>query len=191
MNILIVGVGGQGTLLASRILGAYAEKTQQDVKLNEVHGMSQRGGSVVTHVRIGKDIAAPTVSVGETDIVLAFEELEALRYAHFLKKGGSLVVNKQKIMPMGVLIGQCEYPQDTDQLLRGDYNKYFIDAAMLAEQAGSVKAVNVVMLGALTKILELDKGTMQSAIEKTVPNKFLKLNLDAFSKGYNVGGEQK
>lgn len=191
MNILIVGVGGQGTLLASRILGAYAEKTQQDVKLNEVHGMSQRGGSVVTHVRIGKDIAAPTVSVGETDIVLAFEELEALRYAHFLKKGGSLVVNKQKIMPMGVLIGQCEYPQDADQLLRGDYNKYFIDAAMLAEQAGSVKAVNVVMLGALTKILELDKGTMQSAIEKTVPNKFLKLNLDAFSKGYNVGGEQK
>ena len=100
MDILIVGVGGQGTLLASRILGAYAYAVNQDVKLNEVHGMSQRGGSVVTHVRVGVNIASPTVSAGDADIVLAFEQLEAMRYAHFLKKGGSLVVNTQKIMPM-------------------------------------------------------------------------------------------
>ena len=190
MDILIVGVGGQGTLLASRILGAYADATDQDVKLNEVHGMSQRGGSVVTHVRVGQNIAAPTVSVGDTDIVLAFEQLEAMRYAHFLKKGGSLVVNTQKIMPMGVITGQCKYPTDIDAKLNGDYNKYFIDAESLAEQAGSVKAVNVVMIGALTKILKLDEKVMKKAIENTVPTKFLELNLKAFDLGYENGEKQ-
>lgn len=187
MDILIVGVGGQGTLLASRILGAYAYAVNQDVKLNEVHGMSQRGGSVVTHVRVGVNIASPTVSAGDADIVLAFEQLEAMRYAHFLKKGGSLVVNTQKIMPMGVITGQCQYPTNTEERLNGEYNKYFIDAESLAEQAGNVKAVNVVMIGALTRILKLDEKVMKSAIENTVPAKFLELNIQAFESGYNYG----
>ncbi len=111
-NILIVGVGGQGTLLASRVLGNYAVLTGQDCKLSEVHGMSQRGGSVVTHVRVGKDILSPIVAVGDADIIIAFEKLEALRWRHFLKKDGMMVVNDQEILPMPVITGAMEYPQD-------------------------------------------------------------------------------
>ena len=134
-NILIVGVGGQGTLLASRVLGNYAVLTGQDCKLSEVHGMSQRGGSVVTHVRVGKDILSPIVAVGDADIIIAFEKLEALRWRHFLKKDGMMVVNDQEILPMPVITGAMEYPQDiTGQLKQMNYNTLVINAAELAKE---------------------------------------------------------
>ena len=175
-NILIVGVGGQGTLLASRVLGNYAVLTGQDCKLSEVHGMSQRGGSVVTHVRVGKDILSPIV-----------EKLEALRWRHFLKKDGMMVVNDQEILPMPVITGAMEYPQDiTGQLKQMNYNTLVINAAELAKECGNVKVANVVMLGALAKNLGFKYEDIIEAVKMTVPAKFLDINLLAIEKGYNA-----
>lgn len=186
-NILIVGVGGQGTLLASRVLGNYAVLTGQDCKLSEVHGMSQRGGSVVTHVRVGKDILSPIAAVGDADIIIAFEKLEALRWRHFLKKDGMMVVNDQEILPMPVITGAMEYPQDiTGQLKQMNYNTLVINAAELAKECGNVKVANVVMLGALAKNLGFKYEDIIDAVKMTVPAKFLDINLLAIEKGYNA-----
>jgi len=186
-NILIVGVGGQGTLLASRVLGNYAVLTGKDCKLSEVHGMSQRGGSVVTHVRVGKDVLSPIVAVGDADIIIAFEKLEALRCRHFLKKDGMMVVNDQEILPMPVITGAMEYPQDiTGQLKQMNYNTLVINAAELAKECGNVKVANVVMLGALAKNLGFKYEDIIEAVKMTVPAKFLDINLLAIEKGYNA-----
>ncbi len=185
MNILIAGVGGQGTLLASRVLGKYADLTGKDCKLSEIHGMSQRGGSVVTHVRIGDKIYSPVVWEGGADIVLAFETLEAARVAHYLKKEGVLLVNDEKILPMPCITGAATYPDGLDATLKRLHEKtYLIAAQSRAIEAGSAKAANIVMMGALCKLLDFDKATMEEAVAACVPQKFIELNLKAFHLGY-------
>ncbi len=184
MDILITGVGGQGTLLASRVLGKYALDNDLDCKLSEVHGMSQRGGSVITFVRIGDNIASPLIEEGGADIILAFEKLEALRYAHYLKKGGFLLYSSQEIMPMPVVTGACSYPTDIEERL--PENAKSIDALSLAEKAGSAKAANSVILGAFTKIMGLSFEKMKSALMGSIPAKLADINDKAFDYGYNA-----
>ncbi len=185
MNIIIAGVGGQGTLLASRVLGKYAALSGKDCKLSEIHGMSQRGGSVVTHVRIGDKIHSPVVWEGSADIVLAFETLEAARVKHYLKKEGVLLVNEEKILPMPCILGAAEYPEGLKEKLRAESkNTYCIGAQAWAVEAGSAKATNVVMLGALCKLLGFEKSVMEAAVAACVPAKFVEVNLKAFAFGY-------
>ncbi len=185
MNILIAGVGGQGTLLASRVLGKYAALSGKDCKLSEIHGMSQRGGSVVTHVRIGDKIYSPVVWEGSADIVIAFETLEAARVKHYLKEEGVLLVNGTEILPMPCITGMAEYPQGLQEKMTAERkNTYFIEAQAIAEEAGSVKATNIVMIGALCKLLRFDRAVMEQAVAACVPAKFAELNLKAFTLGY-------
>ncbi len=184
-NILIVGVGGQGTLLASVLLGNLALDNGYDVKLSEVHGMSQRGGSVVTHVKIsdGK-VGAPLIEEGEADIILAFEKLEAYRWLPYLKKGGALYVNTQQILPMPVIMGQAEYPEDMDSALEERAGKLkAFDAMKIAEECGSSKAVNVVLLGAASGDLPFDNEAWMKVIDGHVKKKFVEMNRFAFTKG--------
>jgi indolepyruvate ferredoxin oxidoreductase beta subunit len=186
-SVIIVGVGGQGTLLASRLLGKAMMTEGYDVKVSEVHGMSQRGGSVVTYVRFGGKVYSPVIEQGEADIVLAFEQLEAARFLPSLKKGGTVVVNTQQIDPMSVVTGAAQYPQGLVESIKAQgANVLALNALSLAEQAGSVKAVNVVLIGAMAKHLELSKEIWLKAIEETVPPKFLELNKKAFELGYNA-----
>ncbi|MBQ4516725.1 MAG: indolepyruvate oxidoreductase subunit beta [Clostridia bacterium] len=187
MNIMIVGVGGQGTLLASRIIGAAAINLGGDVKLSEVHGMSQRGGSVVTYVRYGEKIASPIIGEGEADVILAFEQLEAYRYISYLKKGGKYIVNTQKTNPMPVITGAAKYPED----ILGKMEKMGIsvtscDALALAKEAGNIKSVNVVLIGVMAKHTNISKEEWEEAIKQTVPEKFLEVNLKAFRLGYDA-----
>lgn len=186
-NIMIVGVGGQGTLLASRILGNLLIKKGYDVKVSEVHGMSQRGGSVITYVKYADTVYSPTIDLGCADIILAFEELEALRYISYLKKDGKIIVNTQNIDPMPVITGAAEYPQEIVEKIKS-YNIDIapIDALSLAEKAGSSKAVNVVLIGVLAKDSGIEKEEWIETLKETVPAKFLELNLKAFDYGYNI-----
>lgn len=188
INILIVGVGGQGTLLASVILGKIALEEGLDVKLAEVHGMSQRGGSVVTHVRISEnEVYSPLIEEGGADIIVAFEELEAYRWISYLKKDGAFFVNTQQIMPMPVTIGNAEYPAEIIDFLKNNASDVTaINAQEIAEECGSVKAVNTVLLGAMAKKLPFSKETWIKQIETTVKPKFVELNKVAFEKGYNA-----
>lgn len=185
-SIMIVGVGGQGTLLASRILGNALLSQGYDVKLSEVHGMSQRGGSVVTYVKFGEQVYSPVVGKGEADIILAFEQLEAGRWLEWLKPDGKIVVNTQKIDPMSVVIGAAEYPENIiDDIKKVGTNVNELDALSLAVEAGSPKAVNVVLIGAMAKQTNLPNEAWINAIKDTVPPKFLDLNIKAFELGYN------
>jgi len=186
MKIMIVGVGGQGTLLASRILGNVAIESGYDVKVSEVHGMSQRGGSVVTYVKYGEEVYSPIIDKGEADIVLAFELLEAYRALPFLKKGGKMIVNTQKMNPMPVIIGATEYPEGLEDKLADACELTTVNARELAEEAGNIKAVNVVLIGILAKSTDVPYETWVEVIKKTVPEKFLEVNLKAFDMGYNV-----
>lgn len=186
-SIMIVGVGGQGTLLASRILGNALINNGYDVKISEVHGMSQRGGSVVTYVRYGEKVCSPVVTPGEADIILAFEQLEAARWISYLKQGGVLVTNTQTIDPMPVITGAAVYPQGIIESLRGmGIDVTAVDALKLAEEAGSVKAVNVVLIGVMAARMGIDEAAWQETIRETVPEKFLEMNLKAFSLGYHL-----
>ncbi len=185
MNILIAGVGGQGTLLASRVLGKYAALSGKDCKLSEIHGMSQRGGSVVTHVRIGDKIYSPVVWEGGADVVLAFETLEAARVKHYLKKEGILLANAEQILPMPCITGVAEYPALLqEKLTQENPNAHFIKAQEWAVEAGNAKATNIVMMGALCKLMGFDKALMKQAVASCVPAKFAQLNLTAFELGY-------
>ena len=185
MNILISGVGGQGTLLASRVLGKYAMLQDKDCKLSEIHGMSQRGGSVTTHVRIGDKIYSPVVSEGGADVILAFEALEAVRMKHYLKVGGVLLVNQAEILPMPCITGAAKYPENLQETLQTTVpGTRLINAQAIALEAGSEKATNIVMIGAMCKLLGFDKGIMEKAICASVPQKFAELNLRAFALGY-------
>lgn len=186
MNILIVGVGGQGTLLSSRVLGKYAELTGKECKLSEVHGMAQRGGSVVTHVRMADKVYAPIITMGDVDVLIAFEELEALRWKHYLKEDGYLVVNSQKIFPMPVIMGVEKYPEDIEEQCQTVKNCHFINAVELAENVGSAKATNIVMLGAVCALYKMDKKLFAESVSSCVPAKFLELNMNAFEAGYNA-----
>ena len=185
MDIVIIGVGGQGTLLTSRILGALALEQGQDVEVSEVHGMSQRGGSVITYVRMGPQVASPMVDEGCADYVLAFEPLEAMRALPYLKKDGTVIVNTQKIMPMPVISGAAVYPQDVLERLAQQCRVVALDALSLAEEAGSAKAVNLVLLGVLKKLLGGDEASWQKAIAACVKEKFLAVNQRAFALGQN------
>ncbi|MBQ9942233.1 MAG: indolepyruvate oxidoreductase subunit beta, partial [Christensenellaceae bacterium] len=181
-------VGGQGTLLASVLLGNLAMKKGYDVKLSEVHGMAQRGGSVVTHVRMSEgEVTAPVIDEGGADVIVAFEMLEAYRWVSYLKPGGKMYVNTQVINPMPVIMGVAEYPADIEGFLYekvGKENVTFLDALAIAEAAGSVKAVNTVLLGALAKELPFTKEMWLEEIASTVKPRFVELNKVAFSQGY-------
>ena len=185
-NIMIVGVGGQGTLLASRILGNCVIKEGYDVKVSEVHGMSQRGGSVVTYLKYGEKVYSPIVGKGEADIILAFEELEALRAMPYLKKGGKIIVNTQQINPMPVIVGKADYPTEILTTLENAGNVIALDALSLAKQSGNMKAVNVVLIGVLAKSSGIAYEKWVDTIKTTVPEKFLEINLKAFDLGYNI-----
>jgi indolepyruvate ferredoxin oxidoreductase, beta subunit len=185
-NILIVGVGGQGTLLASRVMGNLGLSLGHDVKLSEVHGMAQRGGSVVTHVRFGKKVFAPVIDIGQADIILSFEKLEALRWMHYLKKDGKMFVNLQEISPMPVVIGAAQYPEKIEDKIAEKVDVQFVDALTLANKAGNTKAVNIVLIGVLAKNMDIEKEKFIEAIKTTVPEKFLDINLKAFELGYNA-----
>lgn len=186
-SVLIVGVGGQGTLLASRLLGNAMLRTGYDVKVSEVHGMSQRGGSVVTYVRYGKEVASPIIEEGGADYILAFEQLEAARFLPWLKPDGTMIVNTQCIDPMPVITGAAQYPADLlAQMREKGVEVVSADALSLAEEAGSVKAVNVVLIGVMAKRMSLSKEEWMETIRATVPPKFVDMNLKAFELGYNT-----
>ena len=183
-NIMIVGVGGQGSLLASRILGNAVLLKGFDVKVSEVHGMSQRGGSVVTYVKYGDKVASPVICRGEADIIMSFELLEAARWLPYLKKGGVVITNTQQINPMPVITGAAEYPEDLAEKMRAAGAKVIAaDALAIAREAGSEKAVNVALIGLMAHALGFDRETLIEAIRMSVPPKFLELNLKAFELG--------
>lgn len=184
-SVMIVGVGGQGTLLASRLLGSALLSKGYDVKVSEVHGMSQRGGSVVTYVKYGDQVYSPTVEKGEADYILSFEQLEAARWLPYLKPDGKLIVNIQQIDPMPVVIGAAEYPQGVLEALEASgASVTALEALSLALEAGSAKAVNVVLMGVLAQHMDLSREVWNQALEETVPPKFLEMNRLAFEKGY-------
>ena len=183
---MIVGVGGQGTLLASRILGNTVIGEGYDVKVSEVHGMSQRGGSVVTYVKYGEKVYSPIIDEGEADVILAFELLEAYRALPYLKKGGKIIVNTQQIDPMPVITGAMEYPADIAAKLSSVADVTLADALGAAKEAGNAKAVNVVLIGVLARNSEIPYDKWVEAIKTTVPPKFLDINIKAFDIGYNL-----
>ena len=183
-NIMIVGVGGQGTLLTSRILGGITVDAGFDVKLSEVHGMAQRGGSVVTYVRYGDKVYSPVIDKGEADYIVSFEILEAARWVEYLKEGGTIITNTQEVNPMPVIIGACEYPKELEAKIKAlGVNLDAIDALSLAEEAGTSKAVNIVLMGKLSKYFDFTEEDWMRAIEQSVPAKFLELNKKAFLLG--------
>jgi indolepyruvate ferredoxin oxidoreductase beta subunit len=185
-NIMIVGVGGQGTLLTSRILGALALDAGYDVKLSEVHGMAQRGGSVVTYVRYGEKVAEPIIEEGMADIIIAFERLEALRYAHFLKKDGVIIANDQKIEPMPVLLGMAEYPENILENLEKKVTLFSVNAMEQAQKLGNSRVFNIIVLGLVAKHMNFSQEEWYKVIEKTVPSKTVEVNKKAFDVGYNL-----
>lgn len=183
-SIMIVGVGGQGSLLASRIIGNVLLSQGFDVKVSEVHGMSQRGGSVVTYVKYGDKVYSPVVEKGEADIIISFEQLEAARYVQYLKKGGHIVTSTQQIDPMPVITGAAVYPEDIIGKLKAQgIDVIAADALTLAEQAGTSKASNVVLMGVVSKKMDFSEEVWLEALENCVPPKFLELNRKAFALG--------
>lgn len=185
-NIMIVGVGGQGTLLTSRILGGLAISGGYDVKLSEVHGMAQRGGSVVTFVRYGENVAEPIVEEGQADVIIAFERLEALRYAHFLKKDGALVVNDWRIDPMPVVIGAAKYPENIIEELGKEHKVYSVNATEESKKLGNPKVFNLIVLGVAAQHMDFTKEQWYQVIEDTVPPKTVEINRQAFDVGYEL-----
>lgn len=186
-SIMIVGVGGQGTLLTSRILGNVGISTGADVKVSEVHGMSQRGGSVVTYVKMGEKVSSPIIEKGEADILLCFEELEALRWVDYAQKDASIIINTQRIDPMPVITGKAKYPENIVEKISAEYkNVVTVPALELAEACGSIKAVNVVMIGVLARRTGIPEEIWIESIRKTVKPQFVDMNIEAFKKGYNL-----
>jgi len=184
-SIMTVGVGGQGSLLASKLLGNLLTDEGYDVKVSEVHGMSQRGGSVVTYVRYGEKVYSPIVTEGECDYIISFEKLEAARYASCLRKGGRIIVNTQQIDPMPVITGSAEYPENVlEELKNQGFQIDDFDALAPAMEAGSAKAVNIVLMGHFAAHTSIPKEKWMAALEKTVPAKFLEMNKKAFCLGY-------
>ena len=184
VSIMIVGVGGQGTLLASRILGNLALTLGYDVKVSEVHGMSQRGGSVGTYVKYGDTVHSPIIDPGGADLILAFEELEAYRYLPYLKKGGRIICNSQNIDPMPVITGAMQYPTEIiEKIKEKGVDIIPIDASKLAMEAGNIKTVNVALIGLLSKSMDISEEQWEAALRQTVPQKALDVNLKAFQLG--------
>lgn len=190
-SIMIVGVGGQGTLLASRVIGSAALGSNFDVKVSEVHGMSQRGGSVVTYVRFGDKVASPLIDRGEADVILSFESLEAVRFLEFLKPNGELIVNEQQIDPMPVITGAEKYPEGITGKLKANksINAITLDAAKIATECGDIRAVNIVLIGVMAGIGlgGISKETWEESVKNCVPKKAIDINMRAFEKGYEKG----
>lgn len=183
-SIMLVGVGGQGTLLASRILGNTLLSQGFDVKVSEVHGMSQRGGSVVTYIKYGDKVYSPVIEKGEADVIVSFEELEAARWLPYLKKGGKLITNTQQVEPMPVITGAAEYPADIiEKISAKGVGIVALDALSLANEAGSSRAVNVVLMGMLSTMMEFPEQAWKNALEECVPQKALEINRKAFALG--------
>lgn len=186
-NIMIVGVGGQGSLLASKMLGKLLLSQGYDVKVSEVHGMSQRGGSVVTYVRYGEKVYSPIIDKGTADFIISFEKLEAARWVPYLRKGGKIIMSTQEIDPMPVIIGAAQYPENlVEKMQAAGADVDAIDALDLAMQAGSSKAVNLVLMGRLSKYFDATQEAWMEALEACVPPKFLELNKKAFALGRNA-----
>ena len=186
-NVMIVGVGGQGSLLASKLLGRLLLDRGYDIKVSEVHGMSQRGGSVVTYVRFGDKVYSPVIDKGQADYIVSFELLEAARWTSYLKPGGKIIVNTQQINPMPVIIGAAQYPENLVEKMRAagiDVDAF--DALSLAEQAGSSKAVNIVLMGHMSKNFDFTEEEWLTALEQSVAPKFLEMNKKAFTLGRNA-----
>jgi len=184
-SIMIVGVGGQGTLLTSRILGDVALSSGLDVKVSEVHGMSQRGGSVVTYVKMGEKVYSPVIEKNEADILLCFEQLEALRWIDYAKKEASIIINTQRIDPMPVIIGKAKYPENIIDKIKANYpHVTSVPALELAKACGNIKAVNVVMIGVMARSTDIPRDVWLNAIEKTVKPQFVEINKKAFLMGY-------
>jgi len=186
-NIMIVGVGGQGSLLASKLLGRLLLTRGYDIKVSEVHGMSQRGGSVVTYVRFGDKVYSPVIDKGQADYIVSFELLEAARWTEYLKPDGKIIVNTQQINPMPVIIGAAEYPEGlVEKMTAAGIDVDAFDALTLAGEAGSSKAVNIVLMGHLSRNFDFTEEEWMTAIEQSVPAKFLELNKKAFALGRNA-----
>ena len=186
-SIMIVGVGGQGSLLASKLLGRLLLTRGYDIKVSEVHGMSQRGGSVVTYVRYGDKVYSPVIDKGQADCIVSFELLEAARWTEYLKPGGKIIVNTQQINPMPVIIGAAEYPQNlVEKMESAGIDVDAFDALSLAEQAGSSKAVNIVLMGHLSRNFDFTEEEWMTALEQSVAPKFLEMNKKAFALGRNA-----
>ena len=183
-NIMIVGVGGQGSLLASKLLGWLLLNEGYDVKVSEVHGMSQRGGSVVTYVRFGEKVYSPIIDKGEADLIVSFEKLEAARYLDYLKPDGTVVVNIQQIDPMPVVIGAAEYPEDIIETLGKDHKVYTVNATEEAKKIGNPRVFNLIVLGVAAQHMDFTKEQWYEVIEKTVPPKTIEINKKAFDVGY-------
>jgi indolepyruvate ferredoxin oxidoreductase beta subunit len=184
-NVIMVGVGGQGIILASELLAEAALLAGYDVRKSEVHGMAQRGGSVSSHVRFGKRVLSPLIELGGADIMLAFEKVEGLRSCEYLKKGGTIIMNDVEIIPTTVSLGMGAYPRDVPERLSGlGFEVVLVDAQEKAKRAGTVKAANVVLLAALASFLDIGKGIWTEVIGRRVPKKFLDVNLEAFRLGY-------
>lgn len=187
-SIMLVGVGGQGTLLASRILGNTLLSQGFDVKVSEVHGMSQRGGSVVTYIKYGDKVFSPVIEKGEADIIVSFEQLEAARWLPYLKKGGKLITNTQQIEPMPVITGAMEYPAEIiEKITAKNIDITALDALSIANEAGSSRAVNVVLMGVLSTMMEFPEEAWKKALEECVPAKALEINRKAFALGEAYG----
>ena len=189
-NLLLAGVGGQGTLVAGKLLSDVALQLGLDTRVSEVHGMAQRGGSVTTAVRIAPQVHSPVIEPGEADFILSFEELEALRWASHLKVGGVMIMNQNRVMPVTVSMGQAQYPEAVEQTLRqaelGSTRVFSIDATGLAQQAGSVKADNFGMPGAMPQLLDIPERVFLQAIEHVLPQKLHAINIQAFELGSGI-----
>lgn len=187
LNLLLVGVGGQGTILASKVLVEVVLQSGLDVKMSEIHGMAQRGGSVITHVKIGEKVYSPLVEKGEADIILSFEQLEALRWLEYLKPQGQIIVSTQVIEPVPVILGKAEYPRDIVGALRkkaGIVNA--VEALAIAEECGNSKVSNVVMIGVLAQKLNFPEEKWLNSLRDKVPKRLLDVNLRAFKRGYEL-----
>ncbi len=183
---MIIGVGGQGTLLASRVIGNVALNREYDVKMSEVHGMAQRGGSVVTNVKIAEKVYSPIIEKQEADIILAFEKLEALRWIDYLKPDGKMIINDQQIDPIPVIIGKAKYPEDILNKIKTNYDNIItVDGLSIAKKCGTIKAVNTVLIGIMAASLDLPKSEWLNSVKTMVPDRFIDVNIKAFEEGYN------
>ena len=183
-NILIVGVGGQGIILASDVLGRVAARHGYDVKKNEIHGMAQRGGSVSSHVRFGKVVSSPIIKMGEADVLLSFEQIETLRYFPFLSEKGQVIVNNQKILPPAVFTGQQDYPPDVlERIKKKAPNTIIVDGPSVAKNIGNPKVLNVIFLGVLSKFLDIPPEIYEQTLKETLKPKLVDINIRAFNEG--------
>ncbi|MBO8138343.1 MAG: indolepyruvate oxidoreductase subunit beta [Desulfotomaculum sp.] len=186
-DVMLVGVGGQGTLLATKVLAKAAQKKGYDIKVSEIKGMAQRGGSVVSQVRLAEKVHSPLITEGGADVILSFEKLEALRWLEYLKPGGTIIINNQSINPVPVLTGAAEYPSGVVEYIREKVNNTkVVNALETAVNCGSARTANVVLLGVLARYMPIEKETWLEALEEVVPDKFKKVNNSAFAAGYTI-----